>query len=60
MKTRERRVYKPIRFGEGLQPGTVEWEQNRRTLRKELAEDERPLAEMEATRDELERKPRSI
>lgn len=27
------KVYKPTRFGEGMQPGTVEWELNQRRLR---------------------------
>src|ERR1039458_1475928 len=34
----KRRVYKPTRFGEGMQPGTVEWELNQRRERKEERE----------------------
>jgi hypothetical protein len=37
----KRRVFKPTRFGEGIQPGTVEWELNQRRLRKERREDDR-------------------
>ena len=56
----KRRAYKPARFGEGMQPGTVEWELNRRRERKEEREAVRSMAEMEATRAEREREPRSV
>jgi hypothetical protein len=46
-----RRVFKPMRFGEGMQPGTVEWELNKLRLRKEEREDDRQWAEMEAKRE---------
>lgn len=29
------KVYKSAKFGEGMQPGTVEWELNRRKMRAE-------------------------
>jgi hypothetical protein len=45
-----RRVYKPMHFGEGVQPGTVEWELNRRRARKEQQEDDLLWAEMEPKR----------
>ena len=37
----KRRVYKPIKFGESMQTGAVEWELNRRRLLKEQREDEK-------------------
>jgi hypothetical protein len=45
------RVYKPMRFGEGVQSGTVESELNKRRLRKEKREDDLLWAEMEAKRE---------
>ena len=39
-----------MRFGEGTQPGTVEWELNRRRLRAEQREDDRQWAELQAKR----------
>lgn len=56
----KRRVYKPIRFGERMQPGTVEWELNRRRERKEEREAERYMAEMQAARHGLEHEPNWI
>jgi hypothetical protein len=50
----KRRVYKPMRAGEGVQPGTVEWELNRRRDRKEEREAVRRLAELKAEREEWE------
>jgi hypothetical protein len=35
------KVYKPTKFGEEMQPGTVEWELNRRRLLKEQREDDK-------------------
>jgi hypothetical protein len=52
--------YKPMKFGEGMQPGTVEWELNRRRLRKEQREDEKLWAKTQETRREQERDPRSL
>jgi hypothetical protein len=49
------KVYKPTKFGEGLQPGTVEWELNRRRQRAE----ERELQEIQKSRPVIEREPRS-
>ena len=51
----KRRVYKPMKFGEGVQPGTVEWELNQRRFRKEQREDEKAWAQIEAGRVEQER-----
>jgi hypothetical protein len=31
----KRRKYKPTKFGEGMQPGTVDWELARRQVRKQ-------------------------
>ena len=51
----KRRVYKPIRFGEGMQPGTTEWEISRRRELKLNHEANDQLVELEATQDK--RKP---
>jgi hypothetical protein len=40
------KVYKQTKFGEGLQPGTVEWEQRKRQERA----DDRELLEQEVSR----------
>ena len=45
------RVYKPMRFGEGMLPGTVDWERNKRLLREEEREEERQWAAIQATRN---------
>jgi hypothetical protein len=42
------KVYKPIKFGEGLQPGTVEWE---------MIQAQERAAERKAERDWKNRKP---
>jgi hypothetical protein len=55
----KRRVYKPMRFGEGMQPGTVEWELNKRRLSKEQREDNRQWAEMEAMRERETHSPQA-
>jgi hypothetical protein len=44
------KVYKPTRFGEEMESGTVEWEWNQRRLRKERREDDRQWAEIQAKR----------
>jgi len=54
------KIRKPMKFGEGMQPGTVEWELNRRRLRAERHEDNRQWAEIQAKRHEREREPHSI
>jgi len=54
----KRRVYKPIRFGEGMQPGTAEWEMNRRRELKLNHQANDQLAELEATQGKRERRPR--
>jgi hypothetical protein len=54
------KVYRPMKFGEGMQPGTAEWELNRRRARKEEREADLHLAELEATQHEREREPHSI
>lgn len=46
--TPKRRVYKPMRFGEGMQPGTVEWEANQRRLRAERRNEERQWVLLQA------------
>lgn len=45
------KVYKPVRFGEGIQEGTVEWEINRRNIRKQEREEDRRWAEIQAARE---------
>jgi hypothetical protein len=60
MNKPKRRVYKPMKFGEGMQPGTAEWELNRRRDRNEEREAKLHLADLEATRHEREPEPRSI
>jgi hypothetical protein len=40
-----------MRFGEGMQPGTVEWELNQRRRRAQQREDDRHWAEIQATRE---------
>jgi hypothetical protein len=57
--SRKVKVYKPTKFGEGMQPGTAEWEQNRRKLLKEQRAEDRAWAKMQATRSEREREPRN-
>jgi len=54
------KVYKPTRFDEGLQPGTVKEELNQRRVRMEERESELQLARLQATRHEREREPHSI
>jgi hypothetical protein len=49
-----------MRFGEGMQPGTVEWELNRRRQRKEQREEDKQWAQLQATRAEWERGPCSV
>ena len=44
-----------MRFGEGMQPGTVEAEMLKRRIRKERKEDERLWVEIEARRQAEER-----
>ena len=46
-----------MRFGEGVQPGTVEWELNKRRVRKEQREDDRLWAEMDAKRERERESP---
>jgi hypothetical protein len=41
------KVYKPTRFGEGMQPGTVESELNRRRARKDERQAKLHLAELD-------------
>jgi hypothetical protein len=45
---------------EGMQPGTVEWELNERRQRNEQRKDEKQWAQLEATRAEREREPRTF
>lgn len=45
---------KLMKFGEGIQPGIVEWELNQRKLRKGQREDEKQWARLQATRTERE------
>ena len=40
-----------MKFGEGMQPGTVEWEMNRRKFQKEKRKDEKEWAKLQATRE---------
>lgn len=46
-----KRVYRPAKFGEGMKPGTVEWELTRRRVQRQRRQDdaefERRLAENE-------------
>jgi hypothetical protein len=44
------KVYKPVKFGEGLNPGTVEWERNRRQHLAEMKRFRELVAEREAMR----------
>jgi hypothetical protein len=55
-----RRVYKPTKPGGVMQPGTVDWELNRRHDMKEERQAKLHFAELEATRHERERETHSI
>jgi hypothetical protein len=54
------RLRKLMKFGEGMQPGTVEWELNKHRQCKEQRENEKQWAQLQATRAERERDPRSL
>jgi hypothetical protein len=41
------KVHKPTKFGEGMQPGTVDWEMNQRRHRAEERQAEREWAKRE-------------
>lgn len=47
-------------IAEGMQPGSVEWELNRRRELKLERAAVRHMAELEATREQREREPRSV
>lgn len=47
-----------MKFGEGMQPGTVEWELNKHRQCKEQRENEKQWAQLEPTHDD--RDPRSL
>src|ERR1039457_4863581 len=44
----KRGAQKPMRFGEGMKPGTVEWDLNQRRLRAERREDDRQWTALQA------------
>ena len=45
-----RKPMKAMKFGEGMQPGTVEWELNQRRIRAARREEDRQWAEIQAKR----------
>jgi hypothetical protein len=44
------KIRKPMGFGDGMQPGTVEWELNQRRIRDARREGDRQWAEIQAKR----------